>query len=300
MSAAEAVRESCGAIAVGELLARAREQLAEAPHRPPGREATLLLARVLAVSEAHLLAHPELVPSTQQEQTFQALLARRFAGEPVAYLLGEREFYGRSFVVDRRVLIPRPETELLVEHALRLDLPKAARVLDLGTGSGCLAVTLLAERASYRAVATDLSLGALVAARHNARRHGVGNRVDFLLGDMVSPLRPPPHIDLHIDLVVSNPPYVDRRDAASLSLEIREYEPALALYADDRGTALYRRLLGAGSLLPSAVPILLEIGCGQLERVLAIARAGGFLVRAVLDDLAGCPRVVELQRPRAA
>ena len=150
------------------LLVEARRRLAAAPFAPPAREAGLLLAHALGVSEAQVLArHDEDVPAAAADR-FLALLERRLAGEPFAYLTGEREFYGRGFRVDRRVLIPRPETEHLVEAALALPLPPGPRILDLGTGSGCLAVTLAAELPAATVVATDLSLAALAVARANA------------------------------------------------------------------------------------------------------------------------------------
>jgi UDP-N-acetylglucosamine 1-carboxyvinyltransferase len=176
---------------------------------------------VLGLSEAQVLARGRQPAGATAQRLFLALLERRLGGEPVAYLLGEREFYGRSFAVDRRVLVPRPETEHLVEAALAARLPRSPRILDLGTGSGCLAVTLALELPAARLVATDLSPGALAVAAANVRRWGVEGRVGLAAADLFAGL------DLAaFDLVVSNPPYIDRREAPTLSPEVVDFEPA--------------------------------------------------------------------------
>lgn len=276
-------------IRVDELVSAARSRLAKAPFQPSEREARLLLGRVLGWSEARLLAHGEKVVPPASVRRFHELLERRLGGEPVAYLLGEREFYGRAFHVDRRVLIPRPETEHLVEAALEAPLPPRPRVLDVGTGSGCLAVTVALERPDARVAATDLSTGALSVAAGNARR--LGARVSFVATDLAAALDPGA-----LDLVLSNPPYVDRADAHTLSPEIRDFEPPLALYARGGGEAELNRLLELGrNLHPNAV-LAMEIGFGQLDAVLGRAATGPFEVAEVRHDYSGIPRVVVLTR----
>lgn len=292
---------------VRELLAEAKRLLAAAPFEPPLREAHLLLGHVLGHSEARLLARDRDSVPPEAEEAFRALLDRRLAGEPVAYLVGEREFFGRPFRVDRRVLIPRPETEHLVEAVLALDLPGDARVLDVGTGSGAIAVTLALERPGWRVVATDLSPEALVLARDNARR--LGPRTEDPLGlrlvaaDLLAGLR----LEA-FDLLVSNPPYVALEEAASLSPEVREFEPHGALFSRagsgesgasseaPPGTGIASLLLERSATLPARAPVVLEIGHGQLDAVRAVAARHGRRVVRVVPDYAGIPRVVVLTR----
>lgn len=276
-----------------DLLAEARRRLTAAPFAPPAREAQLLLGRVLGWSEAEVIARGDRPVPAAAEQRFRALLERRLRGEPVAYLVGEREFYGRVFRVDNRVLVPRPETEHVVEAALALPLSEHPRILDVGTGSGCLAVTLGLEIPGARVVATDCSLAALAVASGNARR--LRSPVRFAAADLASGLDPSV-----FDLVVSNPPYIGRRDAASLSPEVRDFEPEMALFADAGGEAVLGRLLDLGRSLHSDAHLVLEIGYGQRDRVLerALERcdATPWSLVEVRDDYAGIPRVVVLRR----
>ncbi len=226
---------------------------------------------------------------------FRGLLERRLAGEPTAYLFGEREFYGRSFRVDPRVLIPRPETEHLVEAALTFPLPERSWILDVGTGSGILAVTLALEIPGARAVATDVSPGALAVTSANARRLGVRDRVFPVGADLARGLNL-----ARFDLVVSNPPYVDWTGAPSLSPEVYNFEPHVALFGPGSGDSLYARLFADVSEKPgglrSGVPLLVEIGYGQLDAVGRHAEASGLRVAGIRHDYAGIPRVVILER----
>jgi release factor glutamine methyltransferase len=274
-----------------DLLADARRRLAAAPFAPSTREAALLLGHVLGWSEAQVLARGERPVPPAAARRFAVLLARRLRGEPVAYLTGEREFWGRSFHVDRRVLVPRPETEHLVEAALAAPLPAAPRILDVGTGSGCLAVTLALELPGARVVACDVSPAALAVAAANVRRHGA--RVALVAADLWAPL------DLAaFDLVVSNPPYVDPAAAAGLSPEVVDHEPAQALFAAESGRRELRRLVSgaAAGLAPGAL-LLLEVGHDQATIVGEHATASGLHLEGVTRDYAGIPRVVRLRRP---
>jgi release factor glutamine methyltransferase len=274
---------------VRDLLTDARGRLAAAPFRPPAREAVLLLGKVLSLSEAQVLARDEREVEPAAAERFQDLLARRLTGEPVAYLFGEREFFGRTFQVDRRVLIPRPETEHVIEEALAAPLPPAPWILDIGAGSGILAITLALEIPGSRVVATDLSPGALAVTTANARR--LGARVDLLGADLARGL------DLHrFDLVVSNPPYIDRGDAPTLSPEVYGFEPHPALFAPGSGDSILARLFTELRGLRSGVQLLLEIGYGQLEDARRRAEAEGWLFLGARSDYAGIPRVLMLQR----
>lgn len=274
---------------IESVLERARSQLRRASFSPPQREARLLLARALDWSEAQLLSRPDHVVEGSTLTLFQSWLERRLLGEPVAYLLGEREFFGRNFVVDARALVPRPETEHLVDRALTLPLPDNARVLDIGTGTGCIAATLALERESWRLFASDLSPAALALAALNFRRHQLDRRVSLLAGDLLDPV-----VTDRLDLIVCNPPYIDREQAESVSLEVRDFEPGLALFAAQGGLALYQRLFEALASRRTQTPLLVEIGFDQIEALRSCAALHGLQVRWVGKDLAGHTRVLEL------
>lgn len=275
-----------GAARIVDLLDVGQEHLASTVERPR-REAALLLGEVLRLSEAQLYARADEDVPEPAAVSYGQLIRRRADRTPVAYLLGRREFYGRDFAVDPRVLIPRPETEHLVEAALKC--MGGGRVLDVGTGSGCIAITVALERPDSRIVATDLSPGALAVAAENCRTHGVGDRVRLVRADLLSALRPGA-----FEVVVSNPPYVGVGEW-SLMPDVRDHEPPEALFAGD-GLDFYRRLLAAGGFLRAGQRLLLEIGKGQLEDVRNLAAAGGFDVEWVVADLAGIPRVLTLRR----
>lgn len=280
---------------IAQLLAEARPRLAATAFGAPPREAALLLGWLLGLSEAGILAHGEREVPEETAGRFRSLLERRLTGEPVAYLLGEREFYGRPFAVDPRVLIPRPETEHVVEEALAVPLPERPWILDVGTGSGILPVTLALEIPGARTVGTDLSPGALAVASGNARRHGVSDRTSFLGADLGHGL------DLsRFDLVVSNPPYIDIGDAPSLSPEVVDFEPHLALFAPgvgEGGDSVLARLFALlGSGLRPGIRAIVEIGFGQLEAARRHAEASGLHFAGARHDYAGIPRVVVLER----
>tara|TARA_B100001123_G_scaffold193057_2_gene220157 strand:+ start:676 stop:1548 length:873 start_codon:yes stop_codon:yes gene_type:complete len=224
---------------------------------------------------------------------YDALIARRCQREPVSQITGGREFWGRNIRVTRDVLTPRPETELLVEVALEL-VPafEELRVLDLGTGSGCLAVTLAAELPASRVTAVDLSPVALEVARSNAIRHGVTERIEFVEGDWTNGLAG----DFH--LIVSNPPYVRDADTDRLQPEVRDYEPWLALTAGPDGLDAFRNIVeGVGVLLAPDGRLLLELGAGQAKDLRALVEARGTLrVTDIRDDLQGIPRAAVVRR----
>jgi release factor glutamine methyltransferase len=273
---------------VRQLLAEARPLLAATPFGASTREARLLLGHVLGLSEGRVLARDEIAVPPEAERRFRDLLARRLTGEPVSYLTGEREFWGRPFQVDSRVLIPRPETEHIVEIVLGQRLPRDPWILDVGTGSGILAVTLALEISGSHMVATDLSPGALAVAARNARR--LGAAVSWVNTDLTAGL------DLsRFDLVVSNPPYVDRSEFPDISLEVLDFEPHLALFPPGAGDALLARLFSQCSGLRNGIPLAVEIGRGQLDAVRRHAGDSGLDVAEVREDYAGIPRTVLLR-----
>ncbi len=277
---------------IGELLRGARGRLAAAPFKPDRREAALLLAGVLDRGEASILAHDDEVIPAAAARRFRALLERRLAGEPVAYLFGEREFYGRVFHVDPRVLVPRPETEHLVEATLALELPDRPRIADVGTGCGVIAITLALEIPGARLLATDLSIAALEIARSNVRRYGVAGRVAPVAVDLVSAL-----CLAKIDLVVSNPPYIDPAVAPRLSVEVTSFEPHAALFAPDRGRALIQRLLDETTGVRAGGYLVIEIGHDQGEWLeAAVMKGRGWQLVEIVRDYGSIPRTAVLRR----
>jgi release factor glutamine methyltransferase len=222
------------------------------------------------------------------------LIARRLAHEPVAYLTGEREFYGRTFQVTPDVLIPRPETELLVDEALKHLPDRRPLIVDVGTGSGCVAVTLSLEAPQADLVATDISAAALAVARSNGER--LGARVSFVEASLTS------NIEGEVDLVVSNPPYIALADRASLPPDVRDHEPGLALFGGEDGLSVIRDLVTAAAraLRPGGW-ILVEVGAGQAAPVRAVIdHSGQWDCFGVAPDLADIPRVVSARlRPRS-
>jgi release factor glutamine methyltransferase len=249
-------------------------------------EAQILIARALDVDRAWLIAHDRDVLTAAQQDAIESLIARRANGEPVAYILGEREFYGRTFKVTPDVLIPRPETELLVEAALE-HLPEntACRILDLGTGSGAIAITLALQRPLSTVLAVDASPAALAIAQENARRLGAAN-VECVTGHWYATL------DVKkFDIIVSNPPYIAASDPHLASGDLR-FEPRQALASGADGLDDLRQIIsGAPAHLAEVGWLLLEHGCDQAAAVTALLQQHGFEAIRTLQDLAGHDRV---------
>jgi len=248
-------------------------------------EAELLLRSVLGCERSHLLAHAEEAIDSSKARLAKDVFARRRAGEPIAYITGWREFYGIRLCVTQNVLIPRPETELLVELALeRLAAASSVRVLELGTGSGAIAVALARERPDLTVVATDISEAALAIARRNARDHGVD--IEFVHSDWFEALGPE-----RFDLIVSNPPYVAASDAHLERGDVR-FEPRLALVGGEDGLACIRAIAArAQSRLRPGGWLLLEHGYDQGDRCIGLFREFGYSDVEDFEDLAGVPRV---------
>jgi release factor glutamine methyltransferase len=282
----------------GEALQQAATQLTNDGVESPRLDAELLLSHVLGVNRAAVLARPDRSLTPKEWTRFRDLVTRRSQREPLAYILSCREFYGLDFFIDGRVLIPRPETELLVEQALRLAgrLDRAPRIADVGAGSGAIAVTLAVHLPTATVYALDESAGALEVVAENARRHSVADRVHCWQGDLLEPLAVGKVGRL--DLVTANLPYVATEEWAGLIPEIREYEPRAALDGGPGGLDLIGRLLAtAGPYLRPGAAILLEIGAGQGAAVTALARQhfpGGAV--QLFQDYAGLDRLLVLKR----
>jgi release factor glutamine methyltransferase len=278
---------------IGTALREAIVRLRAAGVPEPQADAQVLAAHALGTSRAGVIAAAGDVLHGARAARLEAALRRREAREPVAYITGEREFWSLPLVVDRRVLIPRPETELLVEMACRL-APGARRMLDCATGSAAVAVALARELPGAQVVASDRSRAALAVARLNVTRHAP--RVALVAGDLLAAYR-----DDAFDLVVSNPPYCAEAEFARLSPEVRDFEPRQALAAGADGLDALRALArGAARVLSATGWLLLEVGAGQADAVRGLLEADGrYTDITVADDHAGIPRVVGARRRRA-
>jgi release factor glutamine methyltransferase len=253
-------------------------------------DADLLVAHVLGVPRVNLYMDLDRPLEPTELASIRGLVPRRRAREPIAYILGRREFYGRSFAVGPAVLVPRPETELLVERTLEALGQGPSRVLDLCTGSGCVAATLAAERESISVVATDVSEEAAKIARDNVESLGVAARVDVRVGDLYAPV----DAESPFDAIVANPPYVTEEEMKGLAADVRDHEPHLALVAGTDGLDVIRRIIdGAFGHLAAGGLLAIEVGAGQGEHVAELLREAGFAEVAVVPDLAGTGRVVE-------
>jgi release factor glutamine methyltransferase len=279
---------------IAAALARAAAQLqrdADADAASAALDAQLLLAHALAQPRSSLLAHDADLLRPDQAATFQQLVSRRAGGEPLAYITGRKEFWSLPLHVTRDVLLPRPETELLVERALALLSAVEARVADLGTGSGAIALALASERPRWHITATDQSSAALAVAAGNARALGVGH-VRFVGGSWFERL-----VGERFDLIASNPPYIAAGDCALADHALR-HEPTAALTSGATGVeALTALIAGAGAHLNPNGWLLLEHGAGQQREVADLLVAQGFRHVRCHADLAGLPRVTEAQRP---
>jgi release factor glutamine methyltransferase len=294
----EAVRIDLRPETVREALLRATRTLRQEGKETPRLDSDLLLAHTLGLDRTRLYAQLNRRLMGAQRELFQGLLDRRLAGAPVAHLLAAKEFYGLTFQVGPDALIPRPETELLVERALSLlnewEGEDRIRVADVGTGSGCIAVALAANSPAVRVWATDISLPALDVARLNLESHGLECRVNLLQGDLLE------SVPGTVRLIVANLPYIRRTDLESLQVEIRNHEPWVALDGGSDGTDLIARLLAqAPARLAPGGAVLLEIGASHGEVVSRMAGERFPDARiSVIPDYAGLDRIVEIRCSR--
>jgi release factor glutamine methyltransferase len=269
--------------------------------------AELLLLHALGRNRTWIYAHPEEEISAVNSRHYFSLIARRAAGEPTQHLTGKQEFWGLEFEVTPDVLIPRPETEHLIEVALdRLALRElragrkqsltgeGLQIADIGTGSGCIAVALAKELPGAIIYATDISPAALAVAQRNAARHSVADRIHFLESSLLDELS---HPSFACDLIASNPPYIGHREAATLMREIRDHEPEIALYGGEDGYELYADLItqAAAHLRPGGL-LVLELGHDSLSAVQPLLDVPTWTNIAVTSDLAGIPRVIAAER----
>jgi release factor glutamine methyltransferase len=281
---------------IRRVLTWAADDLKKRGSASPRLDAELLLARILRLDRVGLVIDAERPLARQELARYRELHQRRRAGEPVAYLLGAREFYARPFLVDRRVLVPRPETEHLVEVALARTrhLSLSARALDLCTGSGCVAVSLGRERPTSRVLAADISPDALAVAAENVLRLGAYN-VGLVHSDLFAALRPGRD---RFDLITANPPYIADGEIPSLPVDVRAYEPRIALAAGADGLDVLRRIVAEAPLFLAAGGVLaVEIGADQGEAVRGLFADAGLREIALQRDYAGLDRVVSGLRP---
>jgi release factor glutamine methyltransferase len=257
----------------------------------PRRDAELLLMHLIGRDRVFLLTHSDAPLTTEQAAEYESWLERRAAHEPIQYILGEQEFFGLTFAVTRDVLIPRPETEHLVETLLaRVPHDQALRIVDIGTGSGAIAVALAHSLPQAQVTALDISAAALAVAKGNAETHHVADRMRFLQSDLLNAVA-----GERFDAIVSNPPYVADGDRASLEPQVRDYEPASALFAGPSGLDVYERLIPeALAALEPGGWLLMEIGQGQRDALAQLL--SGWNDVGFVDDLQGIPRVACARR----
>ena len=274
---------------LGAAVDHAGRVLAAAGVSVPRLEARLILAHVLGIGAEAIIGHPERELSARQRTAFTDIVDRRKGREPLAYILGRREFWSLSIFVNRHTLIPRPESETLVETTLRrIGRDRAGlRILDLGTGSGCLLLAVLSELPEATGLGVDRSWSALQVAQRNAKALGLAERTRFVCGDWAT------GVAGGFDLVVANPPYVAVRDIATLAPDITRYEPRMALDGGDDGLRAYCAIApDLPRVLAPEGMVILEVGAGQAAAVAALLRRAGFQRLEINSDLSGVPRCV--------
>lgn len=263
------------------------------------RAAGALLQHTLGIDRTHLLTKSEQQVDEASYQQYLRSVDRRAAGEPLQYITGHQEFYGLDFIVNPNALIPRPETEFLVEQVITLVREHngtAPLIVDLGTGSGCIAVALAVNIANAKIVATDISSAALEVAQRNAERHGVKERIEFIEGDLLEPLAKL-RLANAVDFLASNPPYVEENGPEPLQREVREWEPHGALFGGADGLSFYRRLFADGlNYVKPGGYFVCEIGYKQLDAISDLIAACGWSLIDVKSDLQGIPRTITARR----
>lgn len=279
---------------IRETLASATVSLREGGIENPRLDAEVLLAWVLQESRTSLYINMDKIIARPDLDRYGTYIERRLTGEPVAYITGEREFMSLAFYVDRDVLIPRPETEVLVEEALAI---KPLRIVDVGTGSGAIAVSLAYYLPESSVTAIDLSTNALRIAAANAKSNGVGDRITFLPGDLLAPLDRPEFFG-RFDLITANLPYIPSAEVENLPIDVRQFEPSTALDGGADGLHYYRELGPvAYRLLKNKGILLLEIGYDQYPCVRDLLTGLGYANIMVIKDLAGLERVAKATKP---
>lgn len=276
---------------IGRVLRWAAEDFARRGHSSPRLDAELLLGLVLGVDRIRLIMDATRPLADSELSAYRELIKRRRRGEPIAYIRGEREFYGHRFRVDARVLVPRPDTEILVEVALARTLARSlyGRALDLCTGSGCVAIAFALARRTWKVTGVDVSEPAAGLARENAERLGAAFSTRWLLGDLFAPLAP----GERFELITANPPYIPQAEIAGLDADVRDFEPHLALDGGADGLDLVRRVIEeAPEHLAAGGVLALEVGHDQAERTAALLEARGFNAIERQRDYGRIERVV--------
>jgi release factor glutamine methyltransferase len=298
MDAVAPIPQSAGQATLGEVIAEAQRLLEQAGIESAGQEAFWIVEHVLRLPIHHVVADRDRLLCPAELLAVRGLIERRVGREPLQYILGTQEFCGLEFDVNPAVLIPRPETELLVEYVVqRISAERQAIIVDVCTGSGCIAVAIARLRPRARVIATDLSTPSLDVARQNATRHAVGERITWLEGDLLGPLAKQ-ELEGRSDVIVSNPPYIAEADWMTLQPEVRLFEPRGALVAGPQGTELHERLLQeAGQYLSPGGAVIMEIGAGQARAMRRIVdRIPGLRFHRLVYDAAGLERVVIVER----
>jgi release factor glutamine methyltransferase len=292
------ILQSASQATLGEVIAEAQRMLEQTGIDNAGQEAFWIVEHVLRLPAHRVAADRERLLSHAELLAARGLVGRRVSREPLQYILGTQEFCGLEFDVNPAVLIPRPETELLVQYvAQRIPVERQANIVDVCTGSGCIAVAIARLRPRARLIATDLSDSSLDVARQNASRHAVGERITWLEGNLLGPLAGQ-KLEGCIDVIVSNPPYIAETDWAMLQPEVRLFEPRGALVAGPQGTELHERLLQeAGHYLSPGGVLIMEIGAGQARALRRIVdQISGYRFHQLVYDEAGLERVVIVER----
>ena len=298
MDAVAPIPQSAGQATLGETIAEARRLLEQAGIESAGQEAFWIVEYVLRLPAHHVFTDRDRLLSPAELAAARGLVERRVGREPLQYILGTQEFCGLEFNVNQAVLIPRPETELLVEYvAQRIPAERQAVIVDVCTGSGCIAVAIARQRPRARMIATDLSNPSLAVAKENAIRHAVDERITWLEGDLLGALAGQ-ELEGHVDVIVSNPPYIAEADWATLQPEVRLFEPRGALVAGPQGTEFHERLLQeSGRYLSPGGALIMEIGAGQARAMRRIVeQISGCRFQRLVYDEAGLERVVIVER----
>jgi release factor glutamine methyltransferase len=286
-------------VTIKETIQFGAKYLAEHQLRTPREDAELLVASILQCERAFLFTYPEDRLSSGQQRLFRQWLTKRGQHYPLQYLRGKQEFYGREFLVRPGVFIPRPETELLLEASLELleqSREEELLIADVGTGSGCVAVTLACEDSRIRVAATDTSSTALQAARQNAETHQCQGRIQFYEGEALQPLA---GLRAHFHLVVSNPPYVSTLDRELVDLAVSRYEPGEAVFSGESGHEMYLQLFQqAGGVLRPDGRLIVELGWGSADSVSRMAEKNGWALEETRKDLAGTDRCMIFAVPQ--
>lgn len=281
---------------IAETLRQASERLRAASVPNDLMDAQTLLAAAMGCDRTYLIVNFRQAVAPEARAAFESMISRRASGEPLQYITGHQEFFGLDFVVTPDVLIPRPETEIIVEEAVRIAQEErlvSPLIVDAGTGSGCIAVALAREVAGARILAVDISLSALAVAGQNSRRNGTSHSVTLIAADLLEAFAAEPFADL----IVSNPPYVSAAEMPTLRREVAHWEPRRALTDENDGLTCYRRLLrDAPSRLKNGGRLLCEIGFGQSDAVASMVDRREWSEPRFIEDLQGIPRTLVLQR----